>query len=127
MVSPTTQFRIEGEMNVARYLARLLSSAYDAPGTDITASTEIDQWVDMGAELQTASSREKTALLKSFNSQLGKKEWLVGTEMSLADIALWGALTHGPTLDKAPANVKKWFQQCNNLELFRNVMDLLQL
>ena len=123
MVSPNIQTSIQGEGNVARYLARLLSPAYDA-GSIITA-TEIDQYIDMAESLLNGTSKEKAAVLRTLNGRLGKENFLVGGQLSLADIVLWSAAQQSQQADTAPPNVKKWIERCSNNSAFSLACKLL--
>jgi len=123
MVSPRVQTLVEGESNVARYLARLLNPAYDS--TDAVTATNIDQWLDQASQFVSGSNKERTAVLRSVNAQLGKAQWLVGGQLSLADIVLWSAIQQTGQADSVPGNVKKWIQTCNNTKLFKNALQLV--
>ncbi|XP_033120178.1 aminoacyl tRNA synthase complex-interacting multifunctional protein 2-like isoform X2 [Anneissia japonica] len=125
IVSPNTQTPIQGESNVARYLARLLNPAYDSG--DIIQATEIDNWIDLASNsFLNGSSRERTAAIKTLNSHLGKQDWLMGDELSLADVMMWSALHQsGQEAESAPANIQKWFKACGVHPSFDRAQGLL--
>ncbi|XP_072415910.1 aminoacyl tRNA synthase complex-interacting multifunctional protein 2 [Chiloscyllium punctatum] len=112
---------IEGEGNVARFLFALLGREYNA-----VTSTQIDNWVDVAIfQLKKGSNKEKAAVLRTLNSSLGKNPWLVGVDLTLADIMLYCALKQ-TELASVPANVQRWVKSCENLACFHLALKLLQ-
>ncbi|XP_068063080.1 aminoacyl tRNA synthase complex-interacting multifunctional protein 2 [Anomalospiza imberbis] len=117
-----TMCPIEGEGNIARFLFSLFGQKYSA-----VTSTLIDSWVDTAIfQLKEGSSKERGAVLRSMNAALGKSSWLVGNELTLADVVAWCALQQTGTANTAPANVQKWMKSCENLAPFSSVMKLLK-
>ncbi|XP_059156806.1 aminoacyl tRNA synthase complex-interacting multifunctional protein 2-like [Physella acuta] len=123
MVDPTRQTVIQGEANVARYLARLLYPDWD--DTNIF-TTQVDDLLDT-AQLQIleGNSKEKAAAVRTLNSALGKRDWLLGSEPSLADVFCWSALHQTSQVAGSPNNVKKWLKQCQNHPSFECVAGLV--
>lgn len=124
MVNPRTQTTIQGESSIARYLARLLKPSYDADSSIATA-TLIDQWVDSASQYSHGNNKERASVLKAMNAHLGKCAWLVGNDVSLADVMLWSVITQGGEANSAPSNVKKWYQKCCDVDAFRTVLSRL--
>uniref|UniRef100_A0A8C3YGG2 Aminoacyl tRNA synthase complex-interacting multifunctional protein 2 n=1 Tax=Catagonus wagneri TaxID=51154 RepID=A0A8C3YGG2_9CETA len=121
--SVQTMCPIEGEGNIARFLFSLFGQKQDAVNL-----TLIDSWVDRAIfQLKEGSSKEKAAVFRSMNSALGKSPWIVGNELTVADVVLWSTLRQtgacGTTL---PANVQKWMGACENLAPFHTALRLLQ-
>lgn len=86
--SVQTMCPIEGEGNIARFLFSLFGQKQDAVNL-----TLIDSWVDIAIfQLKEGSSKEKAAVFRSMNSALGKTPWLVGDELTVADVVLWSVL-----------------------------------
>ncbi|XP_044159833.1 aminoacyl tRNA synthase complex-interacting multifunctional protein 2-like [Bufo gargarizans] len=113
---------IEGEGNIARFLFSLLGDTFSA----VTA-TLIDSWVDMAIfQMREGSSKEKAAVLRAMNSALGKTPWLVGNELTIADIVSWCAIQQSGNITAVPANVLKWMKSCENLPSFNTVLKLLK-
>ncbi|XP_078521273.1 aminoacyl tRNA synthase complex-interacting multifunctional protein 2 [Lissotriton helveticus] len=113
---------VEGEGNIARFLFSLL-----APESSAVTLTQIDSWVDTVIfQLKEGSNKEKAAVLRAMNSTLGKSPWLVGNELTVADIVGWCAVhqTNGSTA--LPANVQKWMKSCENLAPFNKAAKLLK-
>lgn len=113
---------IEGEGNIARFLFSLLGQKHNA----VTA-TLIDSWVDTAIfQLKEGSSKEKAAVLRAMNATLGKTSWLVGNELTVADIVAWCALQQAGSANTVPSNVQKWLKSCENLAPFNAVLKLLK-
>ena len=124
MVNPGSQLTIHGEANVARYLARLLTPAYDSG--DITKATEIDYYVDMATQLAHGKDKEKASVIRTLNAKLGKSNtWLVGDKLSLADVVLWSAMHQGNQVTTASGNVKWWLDACHQNVAFQSAMVVL--
>ncbi|KAJ1067309.1 hypothetical protein K5549_010427 [Capra hircus] len=121
--SVQTMCPIEGEGNIARFLFSLFGQKQDAVNL-----TLIDNWVDVAIfQLKEGSSKEKAAVFRSMNSALGKTPWLVGDELTVADVVLWSVLRQtGGCGGTAPANVQKWMRACENLAPFHTALKLLQ-
>ncbi|XP_063790548.1 aminoacyl tRNA synthase complex-interacting multifunctional protein 2 isoform X2 [Pseudophryne corroboree] len=112
---------IEGEGNIARFLFSLLGNVYNA----VTA-TLIDSWVDTAIfQFREGSNKERAAVLRAMNSALGKSPWLVGSELTIADIVTWCAIQQSGNTTAIPANVQKWMKSCENLTSFNAVLKLL--
>ncbi|XP_053131945.1 aminoacyl tRNA synthase complex-interacting multifunctional protein 2 isoform X2 [Hemicordylus capensis] len=117
-----TMCPIEGEGNIARFLFSLLGQQHSA----VTA-TLIDSWVDTAIfQLKEGSNKEKAAVLRSMNAALGKSSWLVGSELTVADIVAWCALQQTGSANTVPAHVQKWLKSCENLAPFNSALKLLK-
>lgn len=124
MVSPAKQSVICGEVNIARYINRLLSPAFDT--ADITMATTADEWLDT-ADLQifNGNSKQRNAAVKSINNRLKKNDWLVGSEFSVVDAIVWSALNQTELSKGAPENVQTWLNTCSNMPLFTSTLSLV--
>lgn len=103
--SVQTMCPIEGEGNIARFLFSLLGRKQDA-----VSLTLMDSWVDTAVfQLKEGSSKEKAAVFRSMNSAR-KSPWLVGNELTVADVVLWSALRQtGPAARRCrPACRSGW-------------------
>ncbi|XP_053327457.1 aminoacyl tRNA synthase complex-interacting multifunctional protein 2 [Spea bombifrons] len=113
---------IEGEGNIARFLFSLLGYSFNA----VTA-TLVDSWVDTAIfQLREGSSKEKAAVLRAMSSSLAKSPWLVGNELSVADIVSWCAIQQSDNSTAIPPSVQKWMNSCENLTSFKAVFRLLK-
>ncbi|XP_052772597.1 aminoacyl tRNA synthase complex-interacting multifunctional protein 2-like [Mya arenaria] len=69
MVSPAKQSVITGEVNIARYLNRLISPDFDT--SDITMATMADEWLDnTDLQLMNGNSKQRNAFVKNLNNTL---------------------------------------------------------
>ncbi|XP_077490610.1 aaRS-interacting multifunctional protein 2 isoform X1 [Amblyomma americanum] len=117
MVSPLLQAAILGEVNLIRYLGRLLSPSYEA--ADAATATEVDHWLSLAHHgLIHGKNKEQQAVLKALNAQLGKTSYVLGSAPGLADIALWSALLQTNLSSGAPSNVKMWLKALATDPLF---------
>lgn len=121
--SVQTMCPIEGEGNIARFLFSLFGQKHSAVNL-----TLIDSWVDIAMfQLKEGSSKERAAVFRSMNSALGKSPWLVGNELTVADVVLWSVLQQtGDGSGVAPANVQRWLKSCENLVPFSTALQLLK-
>lgn len=120
--SVQTMCPVEGEGNVARFLFGLLS-----PGpSDAAAATLSDGWVDTALfQLSEGGAKERAAVLRSLNAALGRSPWLVGAELSLADIVCACCVQQSGSAPSAPPNVQRWLKSCENLGHFGQAYTLL--
>ncbi|XP_053108996.1 aminoacyl tRNA synthase complex-interacting multifunctional protein 2-like [Hemicordylus capensis] len=117
-----TMCPIKREGNIARFLFSLLGQKHSA----VTA-TLIDSWVDTAIfQLKEGSNKEKAAMLRSMNAALGKSSWLVGSELTVANIVAWCALQQTGSANTVPAHVQKWLKSCENLAPFNSALKLLK-
>jgi len=122
VVNPSKQTPVVGEVNIARYLARLLTPRYDA---DIVTATQIDTFLDCAAVL-LHDRGDTSGALKSLGQQLGRKKWFAGNDRpSLADIVIWSAIKQCHLAATAPDNVRQWLARCDVLPEFANAGRLL--
>jgi len=121
IVNPCKQTPILGEVNIARYLARLLTPRYD---DDIVTATQIDSILDHAAAVLHGS--DTSAIVKSLGQLLARKRWFVGNERpSLADIVMWSAVKQRCSDAMVPDNVCQWLARCDMLPEFANAGRLL--
>lgn len=120
MVNPVTQVAIKGEVNIARYLAHLVGLIHTK--SDAVYLTDVDTLLDLAHSfIIHGSNKERQAAMRQLNSRLGKSAWLVGSSISIADIAVWSALHQVHAMESAPANVKKWLKNCRSFSAFVEV------
>lgn len=123
MVSPTQQTHIEGEVNVARYLGRLLQPAYD--GSSIVQATQIDEILDTVQQQLIRGNKERAAVLRTLNAWLGKSQFVVGSSLSLADVVVWSAVQGLHLASDAPTNVKQWLKACRQSKEFQTAVQFM--
>ncbi|XP_075557573.1 aaRS-interacting multifunctional protein 2 isoform X1 [Dermacentor variabilis] len=117
MVSPVLQAAIVGEVNLIRYLGRLLNPSYESG--DAATATEVDHWLSLAHHgIIHGKNKEQQAVLKALNAQLGRTPYVLGSVPGLADIALWSALLQANLACGAPSNVKKWLKALSTNPIF---------
>ena len=116
-VSAVSHVPVSGESVIARFMARLLPRPYDG-GDDAAAATETDAWVDQADALRRGG-KEAAAVGRAMNARLGRHRWLVGDEVSLADVVVWAAARDAT--DGRTDNVQRWLDACAALPMFEAV------
>lgn len=105
-----------GEVNLLRYLSRLIESQNYEIEAGAVESVKIDSVLDLCHELSFADSpKAVNSAFSILGGKLGSGQWLVGrSEPSIADVAAWSAIKR---LDskKLPGNLSGWFTRCNDL------------
>lgn len=109
VVSPHNQTPVEGLANILRYLTReFCPSLYEGQGPQ--RASEIDSWVDTVTNVLLGgrcSAKEKASVARRMNSRLGGNGYLVGDQLSLADIiGYWAVCGQGAI--KLTNNLKEW-------------------
>lgn len=109
MVNPSKQSAIQGEVNIVRYIRRLLDSTAEAedPATMATCDEVLDL---VQLRIIDGNNKERDSALRTLNSRLGRTSWLVGDSVSSADIAAWSGINQCKLSADLPGNVKKWFK-----------------
>eukprot|EP00123_Amoebidium_parasiticum_P015370 comp22933_c0_seq1/m.36330 comp22933_c0_seq1/g.36330 ORF comp22933_c0_seq1/g.36330 comp22933_c0_seq1/m.36330 type:complete len:1363 (-) comp22933_c0_seq1:376-4464(-) len=107
---------ITGDVDLARYVARLAPSSGLYPANPIQA-TQVDHWVDVcRGDLSSKEFNKFEAALKSLNAAVTGKVALVGTVTSLADVVVYAALKGNAVFGNL---VKKGTAQANFPEVVR--------
>lgn len=109
MVSPHNQTPVQGLANVLRYLIReYCPSLYEGQGAE--RASEIDSWLDTVTNVllgSRSSAKEKASVAKKMNSRLGANGYLVGDQLSLADLlGYWAVCGQGAI--KLTNNIRDW-------------------
>ncbi|XP_055936052.1 aminoacyl tRNA synthase complex-interacting multifunctional protein 2-like [Argiope bruennichi] len=125
MIDPIHQGMIEGEVNIVRYLSRLLSLIDES---DSVLSTQFDNWLEVvHSSIIHGNNKDRQGALKSLNSHLGKSAFLLGDSYTIADIVMWSALTQTKLHQSLPANVAKWLKSLLNVDIFQKCNDIILL
>lgn len=106
LVSPAGQCcPLLGEDQVFRYVARaLLPAQYEAG--DGSRAARVDQLLEQADRLRGGNGKERQAVLRSLNGQLGSQPFLLGAALSLVDGVVWSALRTAGL--QSPPNVTAW-------------------
>uniref|UniRef100_H2Z6K5 Bifunctional glutamate/proline--tRNA ligase n=1 Tax=Ciona savignyi TaxID=51511 RepID=H2Z6K5_CIOSA len=134
------QIKLSGDIQVARYVARLAASenknAISLVGSCPVSATEVDHWVGYAASgaLQRQNDGEFVDALKSLDSALSLRTFLVGNNVSLADIVVWAVLrgcnkwldleSNGSSKTKY-VHISRWFNFLSTLPHFQAVSSKL--
>jgi len=105
--------KLYGDVSIARFLARLRPQLL-LYGDDLFTATEVDQWID------SASNEVTSSTLVSLNTHLTLRTFLVGFNLSLADIVLFVHLTgkKSELTQSEYAHLQRWFTYLTNLTEF---------
>lgn len=116
---PMTNGTIAGEVNISRYLNRLLEQrpnpvlVYESKGEFYAG--QVDMWLDSIYKSITHGSKDiRLDILTSLSAVLIKQDWLVHS-VSIADICFWSSLKQNPCLINFNSNLKKWFEKCQHI------------
>lgn len=105
---------VSGDENIARYLVRVSTSANAASlygSGDAVKASQIDQWLSV-YDRSTCAASVRDSLVKVANAHLEDRTFFVGSELTLADIAIWTALrklSFVPSFETAP-HASRWFE-----------------
>merc|ERR1711874_456641 len=64
----------------------------------------------MQSQLADGNRKEKQAALRQLNGRLGDKRFILGDQLSIADILTWSLVKQIDGGTTAPANVAKWYK-----------------
>lgn len=122
IVSPAKQSVITGEVNIARYINRLLSPTFDTE--DVVMATNCDEWLDVAdISLINGNSKQRTSAAKNLNNRFKRNDWIVGDEFSWVDAVMWSAVSQS-NLASVPEHVQKWLDRCSALPVFQKLPTL---
>lgn len=120
VVSPSSQaVAINGEANIARYLARFVPGLLDYENQPLKAA-QIDQFLDLTESTAPLGSRgtkrERAATLQSLDSTLSSRKSLEETsnEVGLVDFVVYSALVNSCTEKEIGKNVRAWMDRCRS-------------
>jgi phenylalanyl-tRNA synthetase alpha chain len=116
---PISNGTIAGEVNIARYLNRLLEQrpdpvlVYESKGD--VFGVQVDAWLDCIYKAVVHGSNELcSGITPSVSAVLNKQEWLA-CSMSIADICLWSFLKQNPNILSSTYGLKEWFEKCQHI------------
>lgn len=106
---------MNGDHAIARFLARTSGALYS---TGALVSSQVDQWMEF-AHTQCVEGKLESALA-FLDQHLRFRTFLVGFDLTLADVAVWAALTSTETAP-AGAHAARWFNMLNARQEFKMV------
>ncbi|EPB85312.1 glutamyl-tRNA synthetase [Mucor circinelloides 1006PhL] len=120
---------------IARLLARLNPEAGLYNPQDPISSTLIDQWLDF-AETKLATSEFKSldATYKELNKYLTLRSYIVGYQVTIADLVIWGTLRSSPVFarivktkpENLGAYLVRWYEYVASLEAAEYALTAVQ-
>lgn len=112
IVSPVKQTKIEGEVNICRYLMRLLGE-YPA---DPVAATVLDGWLDTATDIANGTNSQRSTALSRLAKQLSKAAHITGSALGIADVVNCAAFLRSVTSEKwtNDVNFKRWLESVLN-------------
>ncbi|XP_064460810.1 bifunctional glutamate/proline--tRNA ligase-like [Ornithodoros turicata] len=87
---------------IARYFARLAPSS-SLYGDSLLQRSEVDHWLEL------SGTEPIPRLLQRLNQALATATYLVGHQVTLADLSVWGTLYSKGLAGKLPENVSRWY------------------
>jgi len=116
---PISNGTVAGEVNIARYLNRLLEQrpdpviVYESKGD--VFGIQVDVWLDRIYEAVVHGSDELcSGITSSVSEVLNRQDWLA-CSMSIADICLWSFLKQNPNILNSAYGLKRWFEKCQDI------------
>lgn len=114
-VGPDTEISVSyypicGEVNILRYILRSInSSLYDN-------SVRADHFMDTSYLLSKISEKaSRSSILQEISKSLKKSKWLMGTEATAADIALYSSIKNYVSSNEISADLAKWIKHSDDL------------
>lgn len=116
LVISSSHTPLVGEFTVARHLCRaFLPDLYSQFGIDERA--HLDHWIDFASNsILNSKNKERVDALHALNSYVESKKWLVGNQMTIADIAVASAVLKAGSIQSKFGNVKKWLENFPSLQ-----------
>ncbi|CAD5118054.1 DgyrCDS6794 [Dimorphilus gyrociliatus] len=104
--------------SIIRYLARVCEDPKLYGSTPIE-SAEVDNYLEYAHELLENKCTDE--ILKTLNSRLASRAFLVGRSTTIADCAIWDALTRNLSLTTGFPNVSKYLKMMIKKKVFSNI------
>ena len=105
---------VSGDVNIARYIVRTSTEASAKAlyaNGDALGTSQIDQWLSVFDRAQCSTS-VRNSLVMLVNTHVADKTFLVGSALTLADLAIWTAfkkISFVPAFDGMP-HASRWFE-----------------
>lgn len=125
MVSPSSQaVAIQGEANIARYLARLIPALLDYESQPSRAA-QLDLFLDLTESTAPLGirgvKRERPATLNSLEKTLTTQKSLEGGDQAgVVDFVVYSAIANAGVDKEIGTNVRAWIDRCRSTSLVVN-------
>lgn len=108
MVSPVRQTKVQGEINICRYLLRVLGAYSHLSDPELSA--RISYWLDIADSLLRGDAAEKSSAVKNLVNYLATSRYLGGDFASYVDMVVLSAFKQTATCAKFAnePSIKKW-------------------
>ena len=125
---------MQGTLPILRFLGRSFPETHIYGADPVQASQvwfltrlkpQIDSWLDFVQDsLSTADFKILSSAFETLNTHLALRSFIVGYSLSLADIAVWGALNGNGIFKKSlksgnQGHLSRWFQHLGSLPVFQ--------
>ncbi|KAG1687144.1 Aminoacyl tRNA synthase complex-interacting multifunctional protein 2 [Nymphon striatum] len=128
IVNPLSQYPIIGELNILRYLFRLLRNHTYYNESDAIQATRIDSLLEnIHLLILHGNSKQQYSLLQQLNDDFANQPFVAGGQWTIADVLLWSSLTFHQLAKSVPSNVQTWYKNCINIEYFKNAMEIVSV
>lgn len=113
-VVETDAWSVSGDENIARYIVRTSTEASAQAlyaNNDPIGASQVDQWLSVFDRAQCSTS-VRDSLVTLINTHVADKTFLVGSALTLADLAIWTAfkkISFVPAFDAVP-HASRWFE-----------------
>ena len=110
----TDAWSVSGDENIARYIVRTSTEASAQAlyaNNDPIGASQVDQWLSVFDRAQCSTS-VRDSLVTLINTHVADKTFLVGSALTLADLAIWTAfkkIAFVPAFDAVP-HASRWFE-----------------
>ncbi|GAX82872.1 hypothetical protein CEUSTIGMA_g10298.t1 [Chlamydomonas eustigma] len=118
-----------GSSLILRYLARSAPPELNLYDAEALGATQIDYWIDYSVK-NVAAGANFEAVCHGINDYLALRTFLVGYNLTVADIALWGQLQVGTMWLKVKAktpHLSRWFDHVAALPECKSTVEELDL
>ncbi|XP_078413219.1 bifunctional glutamate/proline--tRNA ligase isoform X2 [Cetorhinus maximus] len=111
--------------SIVRYLARV-ATENKLYGSNLLERTEVDHWLEFSSTGLASSALFPTAI-QELDCALSLRTFLVGHELTLADLCVWAALKESCfwekqlSQNKIPAHVKRWYNFLGSQDAIQSV------
>ena len=118
---------ITTSIQILRHLARSFPEI-KLYGKDPVEASQIDSWLDFVTDsLSHLDYKSLKVAFEKLEKHLSLRSFLIGYDLSVADIAVWGALNGNAIFKKQVKNsqdvhTSRWFYHLSSLETFKSAL-----
>ncbi|PNH09799.1 putative glutamate--tRNA ligase, cytoplasmic [Tetrabaena socialis] len=114
---------------ILKYLARASTKRDELYGSDALVACQVDNWLDTASGIVSGAALESQC--SALNDYLTLRTFLVGYNLTIADLAVWGQLHASPLWKKVRTGGKvphlaRWFTFCSEVPQVRSAVEELE-